>query len=566
MTRRWLTGAIGIVCYVVTGCADGPEGSAEQSGDSAAVGASSVLAGDLGLGARGDDVRRVQDYLKEFGYFPNAELARTYSSWWPSVSSTPEEWGVYDELTGKAVRQLQTNFGLEATGVVDQATWSVLHTPRCAVPDGIPARNQHSKFAYNSNGQVWPDRTLTWKLINTDDVTQAQAEAAISAAFATWAAQTSMTFTKVGATATADLSIRFQSIDGKPAERNKLAGALPWPSPALVFDTAETWSVAATTPSTAVDLQTVALHEIGHVLNLEHSSSALGGVEAAMYPTYDEQDRTLHSDDKTAISALYDDGLQLPGQATDIGLGADGSAWIVSMTPTAGGYTIRKWNTATANWTTAVGNGGALRIAVSPSGVPWVVNDAGLIFQRSSSSASSGTWQPRPGCAKDIGIGANGSVWSISCTFTGDGGYLVQHWNGANWVLDSTGSAGYNIAVDAAGKPWINGWLGIPFRKTSASPTSGTWEVVPAWNPIAVTDVGIGPAGDGPWSTPWVIGTTSGPGGFSIHVWVEQPENDGGAPQASEWYQVTGFASRISVGPNGPWIVNGAGSIFRQVK
>lgn len=36
--------------------------------------------------------------------------------------------GIYDEGTREAVREFQKRYGLEATGVVDSATWTLLHT------------------------------------------------------------------------------------------------------------------------------------------------------------------------------------------------------------------------------------------------------------------------------------------------------------------------------------------------------------------------------------------------------------------------------------------------------
>ena len=114
----------------------------------------------------------------------------------------------------------------------------------------------------------------------------------------------------------------------------------------------------------------------------------------------------------------------LPGLAKDIGVGADGSVWVIGMDSTGGGYSIHQWNGS--NWTRI--DGGAIRIAVAPDGNPWVVNSNDNIFRRTG-----GSWQMLPGLAKDIGVGADGSVWVIGTDSTG-GGYGIHRWNGSNWT------------------------------------------------------------------------------------------------------------------------------------
>jgi hypothetical protein len=54
-------------------------------------------------------------------------------------------------------------------------------------------------------------------------------------------------------------------------------------------------------------------------------------------------------------------------------------------------------------------DGGAINIAVSPDGYPWVVNDKGDIFQRLSNS----TWSYIDDNTGDIGVGVDGVVWAL---------------------------------------------------------------------------------------------------------------------------------------------------------
>ena len=67
-------------------------------------------------------------------------------------------------------------------------------------------------------------------------------------------------------------------------------------------------------------------------------------------------------------------------------------------------------------------------MAWAENSTPWVVNSNNNIFQRTG-----GSWQMLPGLAKDIGVGADGSVWVIGTDSTG-GGYGIHRWNGNNWT------------------------------------------------------------------------------------------------------------------------------------
>ncbi|MGH6623251.1 MAG: hypothetical protein ACREBN_04730, partial [Burkholderiaceae bacterium] len=97
----------------------------------------------------------------------------------------------------------------------------------------------------------------------------------------------------------------------------------------------------------------------------------------------------------------------LPGLATDIGVSARGDAWVTGIDQVPGGRSIYRWTGG--EW--QIVGGGAVRIDVDPQGNPWVVNSAGNILR-----LGPGGWQPMPGLASDIGIGANGAVWVIGVT------------------------------------------------------------------------------------------------------------------------------------------------------
>ncbi len=62
---------------------------------------------------------------------------------------------------------------------------------------------------------------------------------------------------------------------------------------------------------------------------------------------------------------------RLQGGASDIGIGADGSMWVIGKDERPGGFGIYYWTGS--RWQRV--DGAAVRIDVGPDGIPWVVND-----------------------------------------------------------------------------------------------------------------------------------------------------------------------------------------------
>jgi hypothetical protein len=234
--------------------------------------------------------------------------------------------------------------------------------------------------------------------------------------------------------------------------------------------------------------------------------------------------------DSTAFQIpSYDVWNQLPGAAHDIGVGANGSVWVIGTNVTGGGYGIYSYNLLANSWTNHPG--GAVRIDVDPAGNPWVVNSANQIYRWTGAA-----WTAMPGAAVDIGIGANGSVWVIGTNPVG-GGYGIYQWNGAAWTSHPGGAV--RIDVDPNGNPWVVNNAGQIYE----------WDGY-GWilHPGAAHDIGIG--GDG---SVWVIGTNAVSGGYGIYRW-----------NGIGWDNVPGGAVGISAGPGGaPWVVNSVNSIYR---
>lgn len=166
----------------------------------------------------------------------------------------------------------------------------------------------HSKFNHTN---------ISYRFVGyTDDIPGAVEHDAVRRAFRTWEAVTKLDFAEVTSGA-ADIEISwwygdhgdglaFDDTGGTLAH----AGPPNWPNTSvrgkLHFDDSETWSLDAA-PGT-IDLETVALHEIGHNLGLMHS--AVTG--AVMYEYYVGVRRYLHFDDIEGIRSLYGTRVTIP--------------------------------------------------------------------------------------------------------------------------------------------------------------------------------------------------------------------------------------------------------------
>jgi hypothetical protein len=155
----------------------------------------------------------------------------------------------------------------------------------------------------------WGKTDITYYFINdTGKIGGDTEQDLVNAAFTLWANQTPLTFKEVSDPAQADILIGWaegEHGDGDPFDGpgDVLAHA-SYPNPYndrtvfLHFDDSERWVNSDTRD---VDLLTVAAHEIGHNLGLDHSDDP----RALMYAAYTGPHRFLDEDDIAGVQSVY---------------------------------------------------------------------------------------------------------------------------------------------------------------------------------------------------------------------------------------------------------------------
>jgi hypothetical protein len=141
----------------------------------------------------------------------------------------------------------------------------------------------------------------------------------------------------------------------------------------------------------------------------------------------------------------------VPGEASDIAIGADGTVWIVGTVaaPAGGGYRLFRWNGS--GWDAESLGRGALRVAVDRAGSPWIVDDASRIWRLNGGLASgSRAWVQVWGGGTDIAVSSSGTVWVAGAQGVA---YRRDEYNDG-WVATTYGSGLRDISVGPDGRVW----------------------------------------------------------------------------------------------------------------
>ncbi|KAF7135784.1 hypothetical protein RHSIM_Rhsim08G0060800 [Rhododendron simsii] len=241
---------------------------------------------------KGETVKGLQQlkkYLEAFGYL----------NYTPNQAHANDD--NFDDSLEAAVKTYQLNYHLKTTGALDAQTMrggkkeanhthSTIHTV--------------SHFTFFSDNSKWPPTRyqLTFAFAPR---TSSNAKSAVARAFNTWASQTQFRFSRSQNFSSADLKIGFyrgDHGDGTPfaGQNGVLAHAFAPTDGRFHYNGDYSFTVKPVAGS--FHLETVALHEIGHLLGLEHSTDQ----DAVMWPYIPPATiKGLNADDIQGIRTLY---------------------------------------------------------------------------------------------------------------------------------------------------------------------------------------------------------------------------------------------------------------------
>ncbi|KAI3670037.1 hypothetical protein L6452_41623 [Arctium lappa] len=260
------------------------------------------LKGCCKKGRKAQGVYQLKLYLVRFGYL--------------NYQNTPDHANVdndkFDDELEDALKNYQKYYRLNATGTLDGPTVSQMGVPRCGLPDkrtymhGSKSPHIVPHFSFFRSHPTWPPGKSHFTYAFPSNYPNNHVTP-VERAFKQWDTATHyFTFSKIDDFKHADLKVSFEkrehgdvNFDGPG---HVVAHGFAPRDGRLHFDIEEDWSEGPKPVQNKMDVETVAAHEIGHLLGLSHSHDH----NAIMFPSiYRGAKKCVNADDIKGIKTLY---------------------------------------------------------------------------------------------------------------------------------------------------------------------------------------------------------------------------------------------------------------------
>ncbi|KAF9668765.1 hypothetical protein SADUNF_Sadunf14G0037500 [Salix dunnii] len=255
-------------------------------------------------GSHVNGMSELKRYFHHFGYLPSQDLKNITD--------------ILDAGLETAIVRYQAKLGLQITGELDLDTLNQIMAPRCGVPDDTMFHKLHASrhYMYFPGKPRWSrsiPMTLTYSFSKEyviNSLSLLDIKQVFKRAFEKWGSVIPVSFVETDDYVFSDMKIGFYSGDhgdGEPFDGvlGVLAHSFSPESGRFHLDARETWAIDfdVEKSNVAVDLESVAVHEIGHLLGLGHSSDE----KAVMYPSLKPREKKLDLsvDDIQGVQALY---------------------------------------------------------------------------------------------------------------------------------------------------------------------------------------------------------------------------------------------------------------------
>ncbi|KAK7407291.1 hypothetical protein VNO78_09083 [Psophocarpus tetragonolobus] len=228
-----------------------------------------------------------------------------------------------DEETISAFKTYQQYFNLQVTGYLNDETFQLISLPRCGIPDMNFNYEFIDNFSWPKEGNQWFTKTnLTYGFVPASEISLNMMQV-LRRAFTRWAQAVGVVSLTETTYEDADINVGFYNF-GNNVWDEVLGRSFIRLEPShnvttgeIQLDATEIWGLPSESDSVlwgdgVLDLESAAVHQIGHLLGLDHSNEEDSVMYPYVLPSHPRKVELSHSD-MVNIQKPYTNGISGQG-------------------------------------------------------------------------------------------------------------------------------------------------------------------------------------------------------------------------------------------------------------